>query len=491
MKLQTPYVACLVLSVTFLFNYLAVNIGLHTVAEVVTYALPAILLPLIFLLCSVWSLEKLFQGSPKAISSFFMFITLAAVVEPHRQNNPEMPLLIFWSYVTPLLLFVTCLGYFFWKKSLQLLLVFLIVFGAERAYQTSLKLYERWEKQSYVESESYQRESANYFNDTQDVKPFVERLNVYHVLIDSYPSLEGLKRFNANNESFYQTLESKGFRAYRHAFSNYPNTQESLISMWAMQHTYNNSDDNFDPYALYGRNESFRRLIQEDYQIYCDYPCYSKTQSPSQPVSPNIKSQLRLRNDRLLQYYMLYYLGPIISTLLGTSEKPQDSLAREWLLINDHLQNPAFVYLHDLSHQAHHQKRREVLNRSILKIVDDISQKQEPSIIILSSDHGNRKEWAENNTEKETPLHNFGILLAIRWPQMCESFNQVERITPVNLYAYVFACLDGSPEPEELQPDDSYMKGKTLLEDINIGEDNYLHIQDHKPLKMPKLVEQN
>ena len=488
MKLHTQHLTCLALSTTLLLNYLAVNIGLHTVTEILIYALPALLIPLFFLLFTIWILERRLPNSLKGSGSLLMFITFGAVVEPHRQTNPEMPLILFWSYVIPLLLIAIFIGWYFGKKAIQPLFVFLVVFGAERAYQMTIKIYERWEKQSYIESAQYQKESANYFNTSQNEKPFAQRFNVYHILIDSYPSLEGLKRFGGNNEAFYQKLESKGFRAYRHAFSNYPNTRESLISMWRMQHTYNNSDHNSDPYSLYGRNESFRRFIQEGYQIYCDYPCYSETQSPSQPVSSKIKSHLLLRNDRFLQYYMLYYLGPMISTLLGTAEKPQNSLAQEWLLLQDQLQNPAFVYLHDLSHQAHHKNSREKLNRSMLQIVDDISQKQEPHIMIFSSDHGNRKEWASRHFKKETPLDNFGILLAVRWPSRCASFHELKRITPVNLYRYIFACLEGSPAPSELEPDNSYMKGKTLLEALSIGKTNYLHIQDHKPLITPQVI---
>ena len=484
-KRQTSHLMCFVLSMTLVSNYLAVNIGLHTIAEVLIYALPAFLIPFVSLLCLIWVLEKVFQKSPKVASSILMFATLGAVVEPHRQTNPEMPLILFWSYVIPLLLLVTTIGWFFGRKVFKPLLVFLLAFGGERTYQMSLKIYERWQKQSYIESESYRQESASYFQKKSGEKPFVQKLNVYHILVDSYPSLEGLKRFGGNNEGFYQKLESKGFRAYRHAFSNYSNTHETLISMWEMRHLHEGSNQDFDPYAMYGRNKSFKRFIQEGYQIYCDYPCYAHTESPSQPVSKKIKSHLFLRNDRLLQYYMLYYLGPVTSQIIGTSEKPNNSLAREWIMLKDHVQNPAFVYLHDLSHQVHHQKSREKINTALLNIIEDISQNPNPSLIILNSDHGNRKEWVSESSRKETALDNFGVLLAVRWPAMCESFNTVPKITPVNLYRYVFACLEGSDIPKNLEPDHSYMKGQTLLEALNIGKDVYLHIQNHVPLQQP------
>ena len=314
-------------------------------------------------------------------------------------------------------------------------------------------------------------------------QPFQVKRNIYQILVDSYPSLDGMKRFQIDNSQFYQDLEEQGFQTWRSAFSNYPNTSTSMNALWTMKLFPMLASG-----AFYGGNEVFARLIAQGYVVYCGYPCFDDSHSPNPPLSPKILKMGELEEDLFPQYYFKYYLGTTITHWIwGNSEVLDRSIVNTYWNFLQAGKKPALLYIHYNSPIARYPHRLEKLNQTLLTTIRYINKNDPDAIIVLSSDHGNRQDWIEVPFT-DTPLDNFGILLSVKFPKECSQLQGVKRLTPVNIYRYVFACLENQPVPENLEPDHSYMWGKTWAYAWDSSKDRtiYQYLENGKILDTPK-----
>ncbi len=79
----------------------------------------------------------------------------------------------------------------------------------------------------------------------------------------------------------------------------------------------------------------------------------------------------------------------------------------------------------------------------------------------------------------------------MRFPAGCVTPDPNAPVSLVNVYEYVFACLEGRDEVE-LLPDNAYMKGKTLFNQWAgySSKPLYQFIEDGTVLAEPRLVEE-
>ena len=60
--------------------------------------------------------------------------------------------------------------------------------------------------------------------------------NIYHILLDAHPNLEGARQLGYDLQPFYNALSDLGFITFPHSRSNYPQTHWSVSSMLTMDY---------------------------------------------------------------------------------------------------------------------------------------------------------------------------------------------------------------------------------------------------------------
>ena len=426
------------------------------------------------------------------LSVFFLFIA------PHRQVNQVIHVGIFITYISLLGLFISWLCWKFDRKVKPMILIFLIVFGAARAYEAMIILKQQFQENQHLQKSFSQASVQKFLNQFQDDR-FKHQFNIYHLSIDSYPNLIGYQRFGIDNSPFYQWLESKGFTTYPNAASNGYDTFRSLTMMWIMKLVYpHQSQKNLLTYdAYFGKNEVFARLTNQNYMIYCHYPCTTHEKAPKPAVLSNLKStEDAIVYSFLTRYLLAYYFSnEVVEWFVGQRDAmPQgtathiqhyyDAIQDLEIAKNQTAYKQAYFFLHDTWQRTRTKQGLEEVNVETKTMIEDILKRDTKSILIVSSDHGSRPEWTTPYTD--LPIHNFGVMQAIRWPKACQRFNDVKQMTGVNFFRYIFACLNDWKEPRHLEPDDGYME--SLSRNDNQHDGLFLNVKDGKFLDLPQDV---
>ena len=311
--------------------------------------------------------------------------------------------------------------------------------------------------------------------------------NIYHIMLDTYPSNKTLKEvYKIDNSNFYKELRKRKFKVYQNAYSNGARTHTSMQAVFEMKFF----NPNHDEFILFGKNPAWGTLFAGGYTVACTYHCQniSDRLKKFSPIAQGITLDIRFFIQSYLSFYLSRWIIP----------EPRDTPAilqvMNYFKSKKIMKNikPALFYITDGTYPFQ-KETLAPLNIIILGILDDIIENDSSSIIILHSDHGNRV--GRPNQLKadyvDTPSENFGILQAVKFPKECERFNQIEMLSPVNYYQYIHSCLRGEEKPRHLEPANSYMKGLTI-KTIWVDYDTkpfYLFIEDGKILDKPVKIE--
>ncbi len=486
---------------TAVLHYWSINGKLHHILSFFKEALPIIVVGAVlywllsfFILCKATKNPQRWLSVQLGFSIFFLFIG------PHRQLNHTIHGLLFLTYVSILGFLVIWLCWRFHQKVKPLIFIFLLAFGASRAYESLVFLNEQYQDYQALKA-SFSRESAKEFLDKfKQHDDFQHKFNIYQLSTDSYPSLVGIKRFGIDNSDFYQWLDEKGFRTYPNAASNSADTFRTLNMMWRMELSFPEHLENLTYESYFGKNEVFARLINQNYAIYCDYPCTAHERSPKPPIFANLKpaSGTNTTYSFFTGYFFGYYFSnELVEWLAG----PRDAMPNETgayvdsylnaqadfqLLKQAGLVENTYIFLHNITEFPRLQSIAESINSGLKTIIEDILKKDPGSMIIVSSDHGNRPEWTV--PYGDIPLHNFGVIQAIYWPQVCRRFRDVEVLTGVNFFRYIFACLNGWKKPKHLEPNDGHMVYVSKNADFQKYNGIFLGVKNGKFLDYPKEI---
>ncbi len=484
---------------TAVFHYWSINGKLHHISsfflEIPLFIVIGALLywGIAFaLVCKKTKTQNSLLSVQLALSVFFLFIG------PHRQLNQVIHGAVFIAYISCLGVFISWLFWKFHRKAKPTILVFLVVFGVSRAYESLVILNQQFQEYQHLQQSFSQDSIQKFLGQFQD-DSFKHPFNIYQLSIDSYPNLVGYQRFGIDNSAFYQWLEDKNFKTYPHAASNGYDTFRTLTMMWIMKLIYPKPHQKelltYDAY--FGKNEVFARLTNQNYMIYCHYPCTTHEKSPKPAVLSNLKST----DDAIIysfftRYLLAYYFSnEVVEWFVGQ----RDALPKGTATHIQHYYNAiadleiakkqtaykqGYIFLHDNWQRTRTQEGLEEVNFEVKTIIDDILKRDPQSIIIVSSDHGSRPEWTTPYTD--LPIHNFGVMQAIRWPKVCERFKSVEQITGVNFFRYIFACLNDWEVPRHLEPDDGYMESLSRNDNKYFGL--FLNVKDGKFLDLPQDV---
>lgn len=322
---------------------------------------------------------------------------------------------------------------------------------------------------------------------------FNNKVNVYHLLFDGYTSNYSIKKYEGfDNSPIYRYLENNGFKTYENARSNYFKTFISMTSLFEME--YQNLDDiNIHTYRLKSHKEkliSFCNNVSKTF-YHNNYLIYNKENEPFNICGMDNKNYAIKESD--ISFFSTFinsgmpkrFIAKHFSNLPKT-QKSDDSTNQKLNHILKGKNDFKYVYIHNantvFTPSCFENPNKEIITRQkykcfvktvnsdIKKSVDLIQQNDPNALIIISADHGSvwrhkpngetRVLWFDRRDEI------FSIMLAVKYPKKCKSFNavNVENISPVNIYRYVFACLQGKkPSDVKPLPYKAYLKG-TLVD---------------------------
>lgn len=313
------------------------------------------------------------------------------------------------------------------------------------------------------------------------------RPNVYNIVLDGYARADQLKTvFGFDNTPFLKALAEHGFRIDPLARSNYPQSRFSFASFLSMGYPYSESDKFSDYSRLYailnGINATIQNAWARGYRyIHIGNGVWGETQCVEHPKiicrtpNPSIirNKTLEILNslNRLTPLsYFVSITGKIghVTTVSDVQKTVATASFKGPFLLFAHSLPPHSPYTSkaDCSDQPFVQfnlsggldkdkylEALQCVNRRLLAFIDYIDEHDPEAIVIFHSDHGSRflTDWTltlDAWTEKQFN-ERFGILFAVRAPGRCME-EMPAGFTLVNLFRFVFACLDGKA-PEYLE----------------------------------------
>lgn len=311
--------------------------------------------------------------------------------------------------------------------------------------------------------------------------------NIYYILMDAYGRQDTLKEvMEYDNEPFLKALEHRGFIVSREAYSNYHFTISSLSATMNMR--YHDLPYTLPPMfrSLEGDNNVRRILKRNGYKI-INVPSYWQHIRSIQYQDASIEG----RSFDVAQSFFSETPLKIISWPHHyVDERDVEESVR--LFPNE----PKFVFVH-LAHvhdalklrrslasalspfssspsdkKRYYRESIEMMNHTLLRMIDSI-QKQDPqSVIVLQSDHGplyvgevkflgSAAQEGFPVTYKKQLRYKFGIMSAIYLPDY-DSFSKKSvreylsgKSTLINTFRCIFTYLNGKM-PLTLEKDASY-----------------------------------
>ncbi|MBK5276442.1 MAG: hypothetical protein JJE30_15535 [Desulfuromonadales bacterium] len=342
--------------------------------------------------------------------------------------------------------------------------------------------------------------------------PASNKPNVYLILLDAYTNNAALKKiFRTDNSTFRNELQNKGFRFYDDAYSNYAGTLPSMQSAFSMQHHYYKqaagvfdslvargiiSATTYNPVLeIFKRNGYTTRYIHDT-----NYECPKHGKA--------LDYFTCYRSDPLL--YLLFEefnaLRVTIKAHLASGDKTVNTFKSQTQRLKDidvaiQSGGPFFMYIHTFNpghapalpynklnfFEQEYPLRIKSANAAAIAMLDLIIAKDPGAFIIVMGDHGPyrygnlwmKTKGGENRNgiaASDLSMDLFGILMAIRYPDIYDKRFDNTVITPVNLFRYVFAVLSGN---------DTVLSGKEKNESYVPVPNSPLYIAavDGKPLQ--------
>ena len=324
--------------------------------------------------------------------------------------------------------------------------------------------------------------------DQQDIK-FRNKYNVYYLTTETMPSFENLEKFYGYDSSqFTHYLRNLHFNIYPSAHSNYGTTNLSIGTTFTMKHSSNHGKLLGGSRSIFsGYNPVFKIFENNGYQTYSNIICHSnsgcliKNQEYTYKFENYLHGYLSVYFTKTMVRQFYTKLGFDVPSIASFNLQNQDHLYRNKTFVGEHPQQVKFIEAQDSytflhSHNIYYELNQcknqwECYMSEFEQAIDIILAKQKKSIIILQGDHGdilsssvhlqNRKKVTTKSqlTDLERAEIGLGILQAVYWPDACSSYRKIKKIAPVNLFKYVFGCLQGleAKQVKNLLPDDSYL----------------------------------
>lgn len=336
----------------------------------------------------------------------------------------------------------------------------------------------------------YAVQSAQWHND-QAQPPIrtngsaLERRNVYHVIIDGYGRHDQLRQvLGFDNRPALDFLRSHGFFVAEEAYANYPLSFLSISSSFSGQYPVSDGDTFFDRTRFHdlisGHNQTVSRFKaagyayvhaassvwshsdcggREDYCIQTQHQLFGSVELVNLVTELTPAIYLRTRFGLTAAQPMNFsYLRQELEAILKRETRPLFVFAHTfpphppWIyerdcrlrnrgsssnIRDDWTEDAKGMYLDNL----------ECVNRQMAGFVRFVVERDPEAIVVIQSDHGpaftvdwNKalEEWSKKEFEER-----FAILLAVRAPEGCASGLRAD-MTPVNVYSFVFGCLQGT-----------------------------------------------
>jgi len=329
-------------------------------------------------------------------------------------------------------------------------------------------------------STSYQRVEENTHNYSKKLP------NVYHILLDAHPNLNGMKNLGGDLELFYHELEKLGFLVYPNSHSNYCGTSYSVLSMTSMN--YIDGDElKYLPFYYYNniKNSDVFKTLSSQYNLY--FLTHVSFVKPFYPKCKDCSSGLFMFLYTLLAHTPIKHqfeksfsnvfreniLNGICKTI-NCIERGKEIYGVSNCYFYTHILCPhePFVFGNLISRfsgfwnteaiDLHASNGYLETARAQVKGIDNLilpclkniiqsyNENEMKPIIILHSDHG---LYSKNVDHTEESIDNaYGNLLAIYIPE--EWHEDANRLEFINLYRFIFNHLLGK--------DYKYLKHKQI-----------------------------
>jgi len=321
-----------------------------------------------------------------------------------------------------------------------------------------------------TEIESYSTIDFESNNNSIQLQNIQNTPDVYYIILDEYGGPESMKYLNYDNSQFYEFLKKKNFIVPEKSTSNYPMTHFSIPSSMNMEYVNDLSN------ILGKDSKTFLPLREMLYnsQVIKNFKSlgYNIVIFESGFVPPE--------NFVLVDDIICHEQG-IDSVLLDTIERmsimgyfveryEEDKIRdrvncvfSEIKTIGSEKEEPIFAFVHILmphspyvfgpngepvipgnpiSSEIWDEKvayidQVKFSNNEIMKVIKEILDEDEKSIIILQSDHGSGFDGDWKNPDESMVLQRLSILNAYYVPKISEN-KFYDNITPVNSFRIIF-----------------------------------------------------
>jgi hypothetical protein len=342
----------------------------------------------------------------------------------------------------------------------------------------------------------------------------ISRPNVYLMIADGYGRTDTMRRaLGFDNSAFVEELRDLGFFVADRARANYPMTFLALSSVLSLDYgatelTPRYTDRSRFNAKLAGDNEAVRTFkhfgyafVQVGSGLWQETGCrghediclekavfgagevfrlgFGETETALMQMTPVFKEYVAVARARGI------YDGAI-TNFAGVTKALRTLVVEKPLFVVAHSYPPhaPFIYhadcsirdeiIHDYGplrdggkdtagrelYRQLYAESAECVSRQIVFFAREIVRRDPTAIVLIQSDHGSDTtvDWSAamplSAWTAAAVEERFGVLNAIRLPQRCHRW-QYDRMSPVNTFRLVFACLEGR-EPDYL-PDRSFV----------------------------------
>ena len=330
----------------------------------------------------------------------------------------------------------------------------------------------------------------NYFAGMEDTRTAFTQSDknnfpdVYYIILDGYAGTNSLKEFlDFNNQEFVTFLNDQGFYVQPQSFSNYPITPMSMAATLNMKYINNLADivgtdlDNMHPtFNLIQENLVMKKFKSKGY-IMTSFGTKIVHLNDSEKFDFQYCENNTLLNNKLISTTLHQsIIGYFVEKVWYQEQRDKILCAFSELPEIKNINGPTFLYAHfnmphtpyifsangepvDPSRQSNLGSHDDVdsyinylkfANNKIEKLVEQLLETDNQSIIIIQSDHGSGFGLDWENPTNDMIRQKMSNFQAIYLPNG-DSDLASKSITPVNIFLIVFNSYFN--ENHEILPD--------------------------------------
>ena len=334
---------------------------------------------------------------------------------------------------------------------------------------------------------------SSYFQDhTFSIPKHTSPPNVYYIILDGYPRNDILeKHVSFDNSKFTNFLKQRGFHVAENSHSNYSLSSTSISSTMNMNYI------NFLADELGEDSRSYDPLLGKDFGLYADNQVIKNFKLMGYKVAkigsvPMYLHEIPLA-DTSLCYKSIHLMDNRLFDTVGRTsmigyliERWSEDLQRQIILcafeelpkISSYYEEPVFVWSHimiphfplifgangepitpgssllvmnnpeftDSSWNIKQQflQQLQFTNKKSIKLIDEILEKEEQSIIIIQSDHGSGFDTNLQDPTYADVVQKLSNLNAIYFPNEKHREMLTDDRSNVNTFRTVFNTYFGS-----------------------------------------------